>query len=55
LRKSLGADIADRAFIEWLEKMETEPRPKKVDKNAQLLAEAVETLIQKKKRACAPR
>ncbi len=34
--------------MEWLEKMPTKPLPK-VDKPAQLLADAVETLIEKKK------
>ena len=48
LRKSLGAEIADRAFMEWLEKMAKEP-PQKADKTAQLIAEAVEALIEKKK------
>ena len=47
LRKSLGPEIADKAFLQWLDKQSTEP-PVAVDKNAQLIAEAVEALMTQK-------
>ena len=48
LRKSLGEDIANRAFGQWLraqEKGSTAP----VDKGAQLIEEAVAAVIKQKK------
>lgn len=48
LRKSVGDDIGEKAFAEWLK---TAKRPEKVevDKNAELIARAVEDLIKKHK------
>lgn len=48
LRKSLGKDIADKAFAEWLSEVGTE-REVLVDKNAQLIAESIMQLIKTKK------
>ena len=46
LRKSLGDDIADRAFAEWLENQAVAPEP--VDKNAEMIADAVQKLRETK-------
>lgn len=46
LRKSLGHDIANLAFAEWLETVGAEPAPQD-DKNAQLIADALAPLISK--------
>lgn len=48
LRKSLGKEIADKAFAEWLEEVGTE-RKTAVDKNAQAVADALSQLIKDKK------
>lgn len=48
LRKSLGDEIAEKAFGEWYEKQaagETDHR----DKNAELIAEALQPLIEQNK------
>jgi hypothetical protein len=48
LRKSLGQEIADKAFAEWMQTFgatETET----TDKNATLIAETLGQLIEKKK------
>ncbi len=44
LRKSLGNKIADKAFAEWLKAGATAPA-EKVDKNAQLIADALGELV----------
>lgn len=48
LRKSLGQEIADKAFSEWLSKQNSEPGGTE-DKTARLIAEALEKLIKDKK------
>ena len=48
LRKSLGDDIADKAFAEWLKNAGDESAAPK-DKDADLIVEALEPLIEKKK------
>ena len=48
LRKSLGQEIADKAFFEWLQKVETQ-KSEPEDKNATLIADALVKLIEKKK------
>ncbi len=48
LRKSLGAKIADEAFLKWLT-LKTKVAPEAVDKNAELIKRSVESLIQTKK------
>ena len=48
LRKSLGQDIADRAFLDWLGTVAVE-QIEREDKNARLIAEALEPLIKQKK------
>ena len=40
LRKSLGVDIANRAFAEWLV-LQSEPTVAEVDKDAELIAETL--------------
>ena len=44
LRKSVGNDIGQRAFNEWLKSTKQAPNPD-VDKNAELIAGAIEDLI----------
>ena len=46
LRKSLGQEIADKAFSEWLQKATTE-KAEPEDKNAKLIAETLVKLIEK--------
>lgn len=48
LRKSLGEDIADKAFAEWLATATSE-RGVKHDKNAALIAETLAPLVRQKK------
>jgi hypothetical protein len=47
LRKSLGNDIADKAFAEWLATVEKEKK-EAVDENAEVIAEAIVQLIKDK-------
>jgi hypothetical protein len=44
LRKSLGKDIADKAFEEWLAS-QPEAGAEKVDKNAELITETLGELV----------
>ena len=44
LRKSLGQEIADKAFAAWLEQQPTETT-KPEDKNAKLIVELLEPLV----------
>ena len=46
LRKSLGDDIANSAFAEWLDTVGAHPAPQE-DRNAQLIADALAPLIAK--------
>ena len=48
LRKSLGSEIADKAFAEWLKTIGTE-KATAVDKNAEAVAEALAPLLKSKK------
>jgi len=48
LRKSLGEEIADKAFAEWLETVAVEEAAP-VDKNAELIAETLAPLLETKK------
>ena len=48
LRKSVGHDIGEKAFVEWLKTAEKPEKPE-VDKNAELVAGAIEGLIEKHK------
>ena len=48
LKKSVGDDIGEKAFVEWL-KTAQKPEKIEVDKNAELIAHAVEELIKKHK------
>ena len=45
LRKSLGADIANKAFGEWYEKQSNEPDSLPVDANVTLITGALEPLV----------
>ena len=47
LRKSLGEEIADKAFAEWLETVASEEAVPE-DKNANLIADTLWPLIEKK-------
>jgi Na+-transporting NADH:ubiquinone oxidoreductase subunit NqrF len=47
LRKSLGLDIADRAFAEWMATSPQETTNVSADKNADLIAESLMVLISK--------
>ena len=44
LRKSLGNEIADKAFVEWLEQQPA-AKVEPVDKNAKLIVETLEPLV----------
>ncbi len=44
LRKSLGQEIADKAFAAWLEQQATE-KSEPEDRNAKLIVEALEPLV----------
>ena len=46
LRKSLGEDIADKAFGEWIEKQGKQPDSAPVDANAAIIADTLEPLTQ---------
>jgi len=48
LRKSLGTEIADKAFAEWLKKIGSD-KIAPVDQNVELVAEALSSLIKNKK------
>ena len=48
LRKSLGLEIADKAFAEWLKELGSE-KMARIDKNAQAIADALAQLIKDKK------
>jgi hypothetical protein len=48
LRKSVGPDIGEKAFVEWLKKAEA-GKEAAVDKNTTLIAEAIEAAIKSKK------
>ena len=48
LRKSVGPDIGDKAFVEWLKRAEA-GKSAPVDKNAVLIAEAIGAVIKDKK------
>jgi len=48
LRKSLGTEIAEKAFAEWLETLGSE-KMVSVDKNAEAIAETLATQIKNKK------
>lgn len=48
LKKSVGDDIGEKAFVEWL-KTAQKPEKVEVDRNADLIASAVEDLIKKHK------
>jgi hypothetical protein len=48
LRKSLGKEIADRAFAEWIEKIGREKTPA-VDENVEAIVEALSPLFKSKK------
>lgn len=48
LKKSVGDDIGEKAFEEWLKTAAKPPKPV-VDRNAELIASAVEDLIAKQK------
>ena len=48
LRKSLGDDIANRAFGQWLRAQKKAPA-RAVDKGAELIEEAVAAMIKEKK------
>ena len=46
LRKSLGEDIADKAFGEWIKKQDEQPVSAPVDANAAIIADTLEPLTQ---------
>ncbi len=48
LRKSVGPDIGERAFAQWLKKANV-GKDAAVDKNTALIAEAIEAAIKRKK------
>ena len=48
LRKSLGGDIADKAFAEWHAKHGSSAPAPEVDKNAQMITDALGGLVQDK-------
>ncbi len=45
LRKSLGKEIGEKAFAAWLEQAASAPAAPRVDKNAQLIADALGELV----------
>lgn len=47
LRKSIGDDIAHEAFAKWLE-LKQQEAPEATDKNAALIKDALQPLIEKK-------
>mgnify|MGYP006124650827 CR=1 FL=1 len=49
LRKSLGADIANKAFSEWYEKQTKQPDSAPVDANAALITDTLEPLAKQGK------
>ncbi|MDA0230318.1 MAG: hypothetical protein O3B21_09020 [Proteobacteria bacterium] len=49
LRKSLGADIANKAFGEWFEKQTSEPDSSPIDPNATLITDTLEPLAKQGK------
>ncbi len=44
LRKSVGDDIGEKAFLDWIKKQSKEPAPK-VDKNAEVVVSALNQLV----------
>ena len=48
LRKSVGDDIAEEAFVKWLEAKQTDG-VESTDKNANLIKDALQPLIEKNK------
>ena len=49
LRKSLGEDIANKAFGEWFKKQAIHPDSAPVDSNAQLIADTLEPMAKRGK------
>ena len=49
LRKSLGEDIANKAFGEWIEKQAQQPDSAPVDGNAEIIANTLEPLTKQGK------
>ncbi|MDP6589599.1 MAG: hypothetical protein QF666_09165 [Alphaproteobacteria bacterium] len=49
LRKSLGADIANKAFGEWFDKQEKQPDSAPIDANAVLITNTLEPLAKQGK------
>ena len=49
LRKSLGEDIANKAFGEWLEKQAKQPDSTPIDSNAEIIANTLEPLTKQGK------
>ena len=48
LRKSIGREVGERAFLEWLAMQPEATAGTETDPNAEAIAEAVWTLIEKK-------
>ena len=48
LRKSLGEEIADKAFAEWIQKFGAE-KTEQADKNAKVIVQTLEPLVMQKK------
>ena len=44
LRKSVGDDIGEKAFLDWIKKQSKEPAPK-VDKNAEVVVSTLNQLV----------
>jgi hypothetical protein len=49
LRKSLGEDIANKAFGQWIEKQEKQPDSAPIDGNAAMIADVLEPLTKQGK------
>ncbi len=49
LRKSLGEDIANKAFGEWFEKQAKQPDSTPIDSNAEIIANTLEPLTKQGK------
>ncbi|MGE3693522.1 MAG: hypothetical protein AB7F98_19270 [Novosphingobium sp.] len=48
LRKSLGDEIANRAFVQWLETAGSQSSTEEGDKNADMITEALMMLVNEK-------